>query len=73
MLTNNSEGRKEEVNVQDIGGGGEGERGTGGVASVVPDPGSSLSDWGAPGSVVAESGESREDAAKEEALEGRRS
>ena len=43
MLTSNSDGRKEEVNVQGIGGGGEGERvpGMGAVVSVVEFLGSS--------------------------------
>ena len=82
-LTNNSEGRKEEVSDQDIGGGGEGERdaGTGGLVPVAPDLGSSLGNWDAAGSVVkeaevecvvTESGELREDV-KEEALDNRRS
>ena len=81
MLTNNSDERKEEVNVQDIGGGGEGV-GMGGLAPVVPDLGSSLGNWDVAGSVlkeaevenvVTESGELREDAVKEEASDGRRS
>lgn len=83
MLTNNSDGRKEEVNVQDIGGG-EGERdvSTGGVVFAVPSPGFSPEIWDVAGSVleevevenaVIESGELREDSVKEEALDGRRS
>ena len=82
VLTSNSEGRKEEVSVQDTGGGGDGDRdaGTGGLVSVAPDPGSSLGNWDA-GSVVkevevecvvTESGELREEV-KEEALDDRRS
>ena len=84
MLTSNSDGRKEEVNVQGIGGGGEGERDVsmGGVVLAVANPGSSLGIWDVAGSVleevevenaVIESGELREDAVKEEALDGRRS
>lgn len=84
VLTNNSDGRKEEVNVQDIGGGGEGERGvgTGGLVLAVSNLGSSLGNWEVAGSVleevevenvVAESGELREDAVKEEASDCRRS
>ena len=76
MLTNNSDERKEEVNVQDIGGGGEGV-GMGGLAPVVPDLGSSLGNWDVAGPVlkeaeveivVTESG--REDSVKEEASNG---
>jgi hypothetical protein len=81
VLTNNSDGRKEEVNVQDIGGGGEGERdvGAGGLVPIVPDVGSSLDVAGSVleevevENVVTESGELREDAVKEEASDGRRS
>ena len=84
VFTNNSEERKEEVNVQDIGGGGEGERGAGagGLVPVAPDLGSPPSNWDDAGSVVketevecvvTESGELREDVVKEEALDDRRS
>jgi len=80
-LINNSDERKEEVKVQDIGGGGDGDAGTGGLASVVPGPGSSLGSWDVAGPVLevevekvaTESGELREDVVKEEALDDRRS
>jgi hypothetical protein len=56
--------------------------GAGGLVPVAPDPGSSLGNWDVAGpvleeveveNVITESGELREDAVKEEALDGRRS